>query len=233
MKKQNSIKEMFQNIRNNLKKEVTCVHYDHGKIIIDRFILRGFKEYEYISTKGEHKYIPFVDFNEYIVAILDDEDNVLYENRVFNKDTFKINNISDLISKQKLLFGEDYVSIEEQNSKEYLTKQGLNELDNKYYNEWIRFVDVNYSYDINIIKAIISYIRKINDGMSFYEAEIKVFSDEFPNIYDKTLALTVINYIYKNNPDYLKYIRSDFCTGGEYKSATKKKKRKFVKSKKI
>ena len=226
----NNIKEMLTNVRKNIGKEIICKYYYCGNIFTCTSFLTGIKEYEYIILKKEPKYIQFVDFGEYIISIYDSDGNILYENTLFDKDNYIVQDIRGLINKQKLLFGVDYVSTEEQNTKKYLIKQGLSELEPKYYLNWVNFVNINYELrNYNEIKAAISYMNKINNGMSFYRAEIKVFSDEYPDIYNKYIVLDFINYIYATNGKYLDYIRSEFCTGGEYKSGTKKKTIHFIK----
>ena len=219
--------KIFQNLRNNINKEVTCIYFYHGEEKRKTFLLKGLKEYEYIRFKEEPGYMNFLDYNEYIIAILDSDGNKLYENLVFDKNNYNVKNERSLIIKQKLLYGVDYVSNEEKNSKKYLIKQGLKELEPKHQLRWINYVNLYYQLNyINEIKAIISYIHKINSGMSFYEAEIKVFADEFPNLYHREIVLNFTRYVYVYNDEYIKYLCSNFCTGGEYKSGAKPKKKK-------
>ena len=227
MNKTVKFSKMFQSIRNNIGKEITCIYYSHREEKKKVITLTGLKEFEYILFKEEPKYINFVDYNEYIIKLLDHDGNILYENSTFDKSDYNVKDNRSLIIKQKLLYGIDYISSEEKNSKKYLIKAGLKELEPKYQMAWINYVNLYYELGyIDDIKAVIAYLNKINNRMSFYDAEIKVFADEFPNLYHKDIAVKFIDHVYIYNDEYIKYLHSDLCTGGKYKLGSNPKTKK-------
>lgn len=145
------------------------------------------KDYLYITAYIKRKDLPdnylhsiaFIFYNQFIISITDTSGNILYENTNPVEELKEINSEEDLIKKEKLVFGEDYISITEQNSKGYLIKKGLEHIEPDLKEQWISFVERNIPYRVDIIKATISMLEKINLGMSFYDAEIKVYREEF------------------------------------------------------
>lgn len=178
----------MKKLKENIGKEIICTYYRYGTIQTSKFILNNFQEYQYIevSTKNQTKlknpcsdYIYFIYYQEFIISIKDANEDIIYENNNPIDVLKEVYNLEDLIQKEKLIFGKDYISINEQNSKNYLIQKGLEIILPNLHDKWISFVEENMPYGIIIIKATISMLEKINNGISFYNAEIEVYRNEF------------------------------------------------------
>ena len=178
----------MKKLKENIGKEIICTYYRDGIIQNSTFTLNNFEEYQYIEVTTKRKanlnkshsdYIYFIYYQEFIISIKDANGNIIYENNNPIDILKEIYNLEDLIEKEKLTFGKDYISINEQNSKNYLIQKGLEQILPNLHNKWIRFVEENMRYNIIIIKATISMLEKINSGISFYNAEIEVYRNEF------------------------------------------------------
>jgi len=184
----NHQKETFKKLKANIEKEIVCTYYRDGSIQNSTFILNNFEEYQYIEVSTKNKtnlknscsdFIYFIYYHEFIISIKDTDGNIIYENNNPIDILKEVNNLEDLIQKEKLTFGKDYISINEQNSKNYLIKKGLEQILPNLHDKWIRFVEKNMPHNIIIIKATILMLEKINSGISFYNAEIEVYRNEF------------------------------------------------------
>lgn len=139
MLKSNQNKEIFGKLKEMIGKEIICTYYQNHPIFneekIQTITLRLEKVNDYRSIFGriENKirpedYIPrvigFIWESEFIISIKDLNGNIIYENNNPIEDLkVEYGNVDDLVRKQKLTFGEDYISEEELNSKTYLIKK--------------------------------------------------------------------------------------------------------------
>lgn len=227
----NQNNQIFKKLKQYLEKEITCEYYDNGTILTETFKLDYVEDYECIATNIKDKYgkylhiINFIWYNQFIISITNTEGEILYKNNNPIEELTNIKNKDELIKKQKLVFGENYVSIVEQNSKEYLIKKGLEHIEDSSKEEWIEFVEHNVEYNAKIIKATISMLQKINQGCSFYEAEIKVYRDEF-NLsgYETNLVDSAVKRFCKYPQLYFEYLIKA-KNGTLFENKTKKKTR--------
>ena len=226
--------QIFKILKQNLGKEITCVYYDNGSILSETFRLDYVEEYNYIATKVKDKFdqkywhiIYFIWYRQFIISITNGDGQVLYKNNNTIEDLINIKDSDDLIKKEKLVFGQNYIGINEQNSKEYLISKGFEQIDEDLKTDWVEFVECNY---LKHIKATISMLEKINQGYSFYEAEIKVYRDEFDlSGYDNNFVDSAVRKFCKYPQEYSAYLIKA-KTGTLFESKGKKrKKRKFSK----
>ena len=141
-------------------------------------------------------YIYFIFYREFIISIKDIHENIVYENSNSIDILKEVNNFEDLKQKEKLIFGN------------YLIQKGLEQILPNLHDKWIRFVEKNMPYEIKIIRATISMLEKINSGISFYNAEIEVYGNEFDlsGAESKRVDLAVLSFCNQQNEyyDYLK-----------------------------
>lgn len=222
-------------LRENIGKEIVCTYYRNGNIQNFTFILTNLEEYQYIEVKTKSKtnlnksysdYIYFIYYQEFIISIKDTNGNIIYENNNSIDVLKEIYNLEDLIEKEKLTFGYDYISINEQNSKNYLIQKGLKQISPNLYDKWMIYVEKNILYNIVIIKATISMLEKINSGIPFYNAEIEVYRNEFNLSGFDTQNVDSAVLTFCNQPseyyEYLKKIKS----GTFFENSPKKTKNK-------
>ena len=173
--------------------------------------------------------IYFIYYHEFIISIKDVKGNIIYENNNSIENLKEINSLEDLIQKEKLTFGKDYISINEQNSKNYLIQKGLEQILPNLHDKWINFVEKNMPYDIIIIKATISMLEKINSGISFYNAEIEVYRNEFnlSGFATKSVDLAVLAFC-NQQKEYCEYLIK-MENGTFFEDSSKKRTKKFYK----
>lgn len=205
----NNVKNMFLNLKKNIGSYVTCKYWYDEKLCIKSFKLFDIKEYDYIIT-DDYNFISFISYNQYIISVEDDKGNILYENRIFENEFKRINNEDEFFEKEKMVFGPGFENPHEKISKTYLINKGLKLINPELENEWIYFVSNNIPIGLRVVLATISYLEKINLGMSFYEAEIAVYGDEF-NLYGSETSRVddALKLFCKNRLGYREYLNKD------------------------
>lgn len=213
--KENSIQEMFKKLKDNLGKNVTCIYWQEGILKIDILKLAVVENYRYIATGNieelDTEIIQFISYDECIISIEDMNGNILYQNNTFEEKFQRINSEEELIKIEKLIFGENYISETEKNSEDYLIKAGLEQISKDLSEKWIDFVNKKYRINhLKIIKATISMLEKINQGMSYYAAEIQVYREEF-NLggFETSEVDMAISMFGKKNAEYREYSRNN------------------------
>lgn len=187
--KSNKNKEIFRKLKEMIGKEIICTYYRKNswdkeeQIQTIKLRLEKVNDYRSIFGRIENKirpedYIPmvigFIWESEFIISIKDLNGNIIYENNNPIEDLkVEYDNVDDLVRKQKLTFGEDYISEEELNSKTYLIKKGLEQLEPTLHEKWLEFVE--YYFPDAVIQATLSMLEKVNHGTSFYNAELEVY----------------------------------------------------------
>lgn len=225
LKSDNKIEIMFQQLKNNIENNVVVKYWKDEKLKESEGKLLRVYDFDGItilSSDSDLLFISFIDYNSAIVSI-ESESNVLYENSLFQKQLKKIENEEEFFKMEKEVYGKDYVNPEEFKSRSYLIKNGLKEIDASLENDWINFVDRNSGFNVKIVQAVISMLNKINSGMSFHDAEIIVYGEEF-NLYgfDTKKVDDALKYFCKNKKEYNEYIKEVFdCVTGSKKVKTK------------
>lgn len=241
MLKSNQNKEIFRKLKEMIGKEIICTYYQNHPIFkeekIQTITLRLEKVNDYRSIFGriENKirpedYIPrvigFIWESEFIISIKDLNGNIIYENNNPIEDLkVEYGNVDDLVRKQKLTFGEDYISEEELNSKTYLIKKGLEQLEPTLHEKWLEFVEYNFSS--GIVQATLNMLEKVNNGISFYNAELEVYRYLWSGQSTIDSALSI--FLGQEYRDYLKKMRKQaffeepsVLTAGKSKCLVKK-----------
>ena len=198
-----TINEMFTKLKDNIGNYVKCTYWYNEELITKIIKLDRVDDYDSIFD-SDFIWIHFITENEYIISIETIDGKVLYENKLFEKEFKNISSKEELYKKQRLVFGSNYISKEEIN---YLIKKGLDQIEPIYEEEWIKFVNSNSNYErIKIIKATISMLEKINKGMDYYLAEMKVYTSEFILDGNEMQEVTdAISIFFKHRKSFISY----------------------------
>ena len=117
--------------------------------------------------------------------------------------------------KAKLMFGvEDslYSGLEEE-TKDLLIKEGLKYIEPETTADWLIFVNKNSENDLSIsaVKATISMMEKVENGMSFVEAEKLVYDEEYcMSGYFSAFVASAVSHFAKFKEEYKNYWNSRF-----------------------
>lgn len=178
MNKYNHVQKMFELLNKSIGKQVTITYWSNKEKekIVDK--IYSVHDYEYIMTYDKMAIIPFLSLECAIISIIDEDGNILYGNKYVSKKFKTPKNNFQLFRLQKLSYGKQYINPEQFRDKTFLINRGLREINPLSKDKWIDFVKKS---DMQLIQATISMLNKINNGMSFYEAEIKVLNQEFNN----------------------------------------------------
>ena len=211
--------KIFNKLKENVGKEIICTYYRYGNIYTHIFVLKNVVEYEYIEISATNdnpkvmhlefmKSLSFITFGQFIISIKDEFGNEIYMNNNPVSLLKDVSNIDELVVREKLTFGSDYISVNEMNSTTYLINEGCKQIDQSLHQEWTIFVENNVIFELNVIKATISMLKKINSGKSFYDAEIEVYSDEF-NLFgtDTEKVDRAVLTFCKNSKEYREYLK--------------------------
>lgn len=210
-------KNIFKKLKNYIGQQITCTYYDNGETITEKITLFGINEYHSIKTIGVFKthkfnrYINYISLSEYILSINDLEGNVLYENPYLVENKPSMKSLEEVIRYEKLTYGIDYISREEQNNISYLINRGYLATLPELREKWFQFVNTNYNHHGNkVILATISMLEKINNGMPIYDAEIKVYRNEL-NLdgTETSLVDEAIKIFTTRKQEYLAYYKEE------------------------
>lgn len=161
---------MFKLLKENIGNYIRCIYLNNGKLQTKILKLERVDEYE--SIYSDFSWIHFFTNNERIIKIETLDGKMLYENKLY-----EINNINEenQIDGTKVNLYEKNYLLKNENIKE-LMDEGLKYIDKSLSNEWLNYIYLNEEY---IALATISLIKKINEGMNFYQAESITYTSEF------------------------------------------------------
>ncbi|MDO5569444.1 MAG: hypothetical protein Q4G04_04980 [bacterium] len=198
-KERNAIK-MFQNLKNNIGGIITCYYYRYG---LRQELTGELRSVNYFrDIKISDTIISFVGSISAIHSItLEETGEVLYLNPFIELEYDKTKP-QDVVLARKEIFDNDVVDKQEARRKKYeeswrefsealtlqnpkikekLIKQGLPLIRPETLEQWIWFVKkhTNDVYSSHILKATISMMQKIEEGVPFKDAEKQVYDEEF------------------------------------------------------
>lgn len=190
---------MFDKLREHIGEEVSYMGWFYGSKNEGTDKLKEVNDFSnvVIGCAG----IPFVGYGAAISKIISKNGDVLY----FNPNVeygYDRRVDQDIYDSKRLIFGdrivaEDYAKKEQANqewkrykeesdrearkAKYTLMKEGLSLVKPEMVEEWLQFVDNNSNdgYSVVVVKASISMMKKMEDGVSFEEAETQVYNEEF------------------------------------------------------
>ena len=94
-----------------------------------------------------------------------------------------------------------------------LMREGLALVKPEVADEWLQFVDNNCNdgYSAQVVRAAISMMKKLNEGMSFEDAEQKVYNEELglTGFLATSTASTLVHFA-KQGEEYRNYWNKKF-----------------------
>ena len=181
--------------------EKTTVPITSPMAKVNRIEIYSVNDYQYIEIINNN--IPFISNDTIIISIVDDQDNLLYENNFINDDFKGFNNeveILDLTIKK-------------------LTEEGLDYIDVDYLPYWINFVRQFAISNIKIVYATIYIIKYLYNNYTPYEIlesaknNYKLTQQE-QGVIDSYIKSFISNdsyndYMKKNNKNPIKLLKLD------------------------
>lgn len=235
--KENEIlaKKMFDKLREHIGEDVSYTGWWYGAKQEETGILKNVEDFFNVAI-GSYG-IPFVGYGAAISEIVSKDGEVLYTNP-YIEENYDRRDDNEIYASKRLIFGDRIVNqeIEEQekNKKEWqewqeqqdkkakkdkysLMREGLTLVKPETVDEWLEFVDNNCNdgYSSQVVRAAISMMKKLNEGMSFEEAEHKVYNEELGLTgFLSTSTASTLAHFAKQSEEYRKYWNKQF--GVEY-----------------
>ncbi|MCI9434360.1 MAG: hypothetical protein HFI86_03660 [Bacilli bacterium] len=218
-------KRMFNKLKKHIGEEVSYVGWWYGVKQEEIGELKEVNDFSnvVIGCSG----IPFVGYGAAISSIKSKDGETLYLNPAIEIGYDRRKN-EDVFAAQRMIFGDritDFkIAEKEKSEKEWnefqeksnaeakkmkyvLMREGISLVKPETIEEWLNFVDINTNdgYSACIVKAVISMIKKLDEGISFEEAEHKVYTEELGLTgFMAGAATSALSHFAKNGDEYRK-----------------------------
>ena len=196
--KETQAKAMFDKLREHIGEIVSYKGWWYGSEQNETAELRSVTDFTNVEI-GCYG-IPFVGYGSAISSITSIDGEVLYSNPNIEYG-YDRRASEDVFASKRLIFGDRIVDAEieekEKQDKEWaeykeksdleakkmkytLMREGLTLVKPETVEEWMQFADnnTNDGYSVFVVKAVISMMKKFEEGISFEEAEKQVYNEE-------------------------------------------------------
>ena len=196
--KETQAKAMFDKLREHIGETVSYKGWWYGAEQNETAELRSVTDFTNVEI-GCYG-IPFVGYGSAISCITSKDGEVLYSNPNIEYG-YDRRASEDVFASKRLIFGDRIVDAEiaekEKQDKEWaeykeksdleakkmkytLMREGLTLVKPETVEEWMQFADnnTNDGYSVFVVKAVISMMKKFEEGISFEEAEKQVYNEE-------------------------------------------------------
>lgn len=196
--KETQAKAMFDKLREHIGETVSYKGWWYGSEQNETAELRSVTDFTNVEI-GCYG-IPFVGYGSAISSITSKDGEVLYSNPNIEYG-YDRRASEDVFASKRLIFGDRIVDAEieekEKQDKEWaeykeksdleakkmkytLMREGLTLVKPETVEEWMQFADnnTNDGYSVFVVKAVISMMKKFEEGISFEEAEKQVYNEE-------------------------------------------------------
>lgn len=191
-------KAMFDKLREHIGEDVSYTGWWYGAKLEETAELRNVTDF--INVEIGCSGIPFVGYGAAISSITSKDGEVLYSNPNIEYG-YDRRAAEDVFASKRLIFGDRIVDAEvaekEKQDREWaeykeksdleakkmkytLMREGLTLVKPETAEEWMQFADnnTNDGYSVFVVKAVISMMKKFEEGISFEEAEKQVYNEE-------------------------------------------------------
>lgn len=191
-------KAMFDKLREHIGEDVSYTGWWYGAKLEETAELRNVTDF--INVEIGYSGIPFVGYGAAISSITSKDGEVLYSNPNIEYG-YDRRAAEDVFASKRLIFGDRIVDAEvaekEKQDREWaeykeksdleakkmkytLMREGLTLVKPETAEEWMQFADnnTNDGYSVFVVKAVISMMKKFEEGISFEEAEKQVYNEE-------------------------------------------------------
>lgn len=192
--KESKAKAMFDKLREHIGEDVSYTGWLYGIKQEETAELKNVTDF--INVEIGHSGIPFVGYGAAISNITSKDGEVLYSNP-FIESEYDRRKAEDILASKRLIFGDRIVDAKQTEKRAYdearqkmdaeakkmkytLMREGLTLVKPETAEEWLQFADNNSNdgYSVFIVKATISMMKKMEEGISFEEAEQQVYDEE-------------------------------------------------------
>jgi len=196
--KETKAKAMFDKLREHIGEDVSYTGWWYGVKQEETAELRNVNDF--INVEIGCSGIPFVGYGAAISSITSKDGEVLYSNPNIEYG-YDRRAAEDVFASKRLIFGDKIVDAEvaekEKQDREWaeykeksdleakkmkytLMREGLTLVKPETAEEWMQFADNNSNdgYSVFVVKAVISMMKKFEEGISFEEAEQQVYNEE-------------------------------------------------------
>lgn len=196
--KEDQAKAMFDKLREHIGEDVSYTGWWYGVKQEETAELRNVTDF--INVEIGCSGIPFVGYGAAISSITSKDGEVLYSNPNIEYG-YDRRAAEDVFASKRLIFGDRIVDAEvaekEKQDREWaeykeksdleakkmkytLMREGLTLVKPETAEEWMEFADnnTNDGYSVFVVKAVISMMKKFEEGISFEEAEKQVYNEE-------------------------------------------------------
>ena len=196
--KETKAKAMFDKLREHIGEDVSYTGWWYGVKQEETAELRNVNDF--INVEIGCSGIPFVGYGAAISSITSKDGEVLYSNPNIEYG-YDRRAAEDVFASKRLIFGDKIVDAEvaekEKQDREWaeykeksdleakkmkytLMREGLTLVKPETVEEWMQFADNNSNdgYSVFVVKAVISMMKKFEEGISFEEAEQQVYNEE-------------------------------------------------------
>ena len=196
--KEAQAKVMFDKLREHIGEDVSYTGWWYGVKQEETAELRNVTDF--INVEIGYSGIPFVGYGAAISSITSKDGEVLYSNPNIEYG-YDRRAAEDVFASKRLIFGDRIVDAEvaekEKQDREWaeykeksdleakkmkytLMREGLTLVKPETAEEWMQFADnnTNDGYSVFVVKAVISMMKKFEEGISFEEAEKQVYNEE-------------------------------------------------------
>lgn len=196
--KETKAKAMFDKLREHIGEDVSYTGWWYGVKQEETAELRNVNDF--INVEIGCSGIPFVGYGAAISIITSKDGEVLYSNPNIEYG-YDRRAAEDVFASKRLIFGDKIVDAEvaekEKQDREWaeykeksdleakkmkytLMREGLTLVKPETAEEWMQFADNNSNdgYSVFVVKAVISMMKKFEEGISFEEAEQQVYNEE-------------------------------------------------------
>lgn len=196
--KEAQAKAMFDKLREHIGEDVSYTGWWYGVKQEETAELRNVTDF--INVEIGCSGIPFVGYGAAISSITSKDGEVLYSNPNIEYG-YDRRAAEDVFASKRLIFGDRIVDAEvaekEKQDREWaeykeksdleakkmkytLMREGLTLVKPETAEEWMQFADnnTNDGYSVFVVKAVISMMKKFEEGISFEEAEKQVYNEE-------------------------------------------------------
>lgn len=224
--KEAQAKAMFDKLRKHIGENVSYTGWWYGVKQEETDELRYVNDF--INVEIGCSGIPFVGYGAAISNIISKDGEVLYLNP-YIEEGYDRRASEDIFASKRLIFGDRIVDeeiakkekedkewqeykeksdIEAKKMKYILMKEGLSLVKSETAEEWLQFADnnTNDGYSVFIVKATISMMKKFEEGISFEEAEQKVYYEELGlSGFMAGATANALSHFAKKGEEYRKY----------------------------
>lgn len=196
--KEAQAKAMFDKLREHIGEDVSYTGWWYGVKQEETAELRNVTDF--INVEIGYSGFPFVGYGAAISSITSKDGEVLYSNPNIEYG-YDRRAAEDVFASKRLIFGDRIVDAEvaekEKQDREWaeykeksdleakkmkytLMREGLTLVKPETAEEWMQFADnnTNDGYSVFVVKAVISMMKKFEEGISFEEAEKQVYNEE-------------------------------------------------------